>query len=31
MGYLKKTIDDVRIIGANSIEELFIWVDAAYA
>ena len=30
MNYLKKTVDGVRIIGANRIEEFFTWVDAAY-
>ena len=31
MGFAKKTIDDVRIVGATSLTELFTWIDAAYA
>ena len=31
MNYLKKTIDGVRIMGADIIEEFFIWVDTTYA
>ena len=31
MTYPKKPIDGVRIIGENSVEELFTWVVAAYA
>ena len=30
LGFLKKTIDDVRIIGASSLLELYTWIDAAY-
>ena len=31
MNYLKKTIDSVRVIGENRVEEFLTWVDAAYA
>ena len=31
MNDLKKTGDDIRIMGENSAEEFFTWVDAAYA
>ena len=31
LSYLKNTIDDKRIIGASSLENLLTWVDAAYA
>ena len=31
MTWLKQTKNDVRIIGAQSVKELFTWVDAAYA
>ena len=31
LGFLKRTINDVRIIGATSLQDLFTWVDAAYA
>ena len=30
LGFLKKNIDDVRIIGASSLLELYTWIDAAY-
>ena len=30
LAFLKYTIDDVRIIGANNLQELYTWVDAAY-
>ena len=30
LGFLQNTIDDVRIIGADSLQNLFTWVDAAY-
>ena len=30
LGFLKNTIDDVRIIGASSLQELYTWIDAAY-
>ena len=29
--WLKQTKDDVRIIGAKSVQELYTWVDAAFA
>ena len=29
--FCKNTIDDVRIIGATSVEDIFTWIDAAYA
>ena len=28
--FLKHTINDVRVIGANSLQELYTWIDAAY-
>ena len=31
IAYLKCTINDVRIIGASSLTEIFTWIDAAYA
>ena len=31
IGWLKRTKDDVRVIGANSLSKLFTWIDAAYA
>ena len=27
----KNTIDDVRVIGAESLQDLYTWIDAAYA
>ena len=30
LGFLQKTIDDVRIIGADNLQSLFTWIDAAY-
>ena len=30
LGYLKGTINEVRIIGAVSLRDLYMWVDAAY-
>eukprot|EP00957_Ditylum_brightwellii_P076151 5788828-Ditylum_brightwellii.AAC.1 len=30
LGFLKRTINDVRIIGATSIQDVYTWVDAAY-
>ena len=30
MNYLEKSVDNVRIIEVNIVEELFTWVDAAY-
>ena len=31
MGFFKRTIDDVRIIGATSLNDVYTWIDAAYA
>ena len=31
LGWLESTIDDVRIIGASSLERIFTWIDASYA
>ena len=31
IGWLEKTINDTRFIGANSLEQLFTWIDASYA
>ena len=31
LSYIRNTIDDKRIIGASSIQNLFTWIDAAYA
>ena len=31
LGYIRYTINDVRIIGAKSIDDLATWIDAAYA
>ena len=31
LSYLQNTIDDTRIIGASSLDNLLTWVDAAYA
>ena len=31
LGWLKATLEDVRIIGANSLEQIFTWIDASYA
>ena len=30
LGWCEATIEDVRIIGANSLEQLFTWIDASY-
>ena len=30
LGFLQKTINDVRIIGAHNLQDLYTWVDAAY-
>ena len=30
IAFLKHTINDVRVIGANSLQELYTWIDAAY-
>ena len=31
IAFIRGTIDDVRIIGANSISKIYTWIDAAYA
>ena len=31
LSFLKDTIDDVRIIGASSLRDLYMWIDASYA
>ena len=31
IAYIKCTIDDVRVIGASSLIDIFTWIDAAYA
>ena len=31
IGWLEGTINDTRFIGANSLEQLFTWIDASYA
>ena len=31
IAYIKSTIEDVRIIGANDLQTVFTWIDAAYA
>ena len=31
LDYLKDTIDDVRTIGADSLEKLYMWIDSSYA
>ena len=30
LGFLQNSIDDVRVIGANSLQEVYTWVDASY-
>ena len=30
LGFLQRTIDDIRIIGADSLQNIFTWIDAAY-
>ena len=30
IAFLKHTINDVRVIGATSLQELYTWIDAAY-
>ena len=30
IAYVKGTIDDVRIIGADSLSKIYAWIDAAY-
>eukprot|EP00957_Ditylum_brightwellii_P115229 8787797-Ditylum_brightwellii.AAC.1 len=29
LGFFKRTVNDVKIIGATSIQDLYMWVDAA--
>ena len=31
LSFLKGTIDDIRVIGADSMQDLYTWVDASYA
>ena len=31
LGWLKGSIDDIQIIGADSLSKSFTWVDGAYA
>ena len=31
LAYIKCTIDDIRIIGADNLNGIFTWMDAAYA
>ena len=31
IAFIKFTIDDTRIIGANDLHRIFTWIDAAYA
>ena len=31
MVYYKNTINDIRVIGATSLTDVFTWIDAAYA
>ena len=31
LAYIKRTIDDIRIIGADNLNGIFTWMDAAYA
>ena len=31
LGYLKRTKNDKRYIGASNIDELYTWIDASYA
>eukprot|EP00957_Ditylum_brightwellii_P176549 13445700-Ditylum_brightwellii.AAC.1 len=31
LGWLKKTKHDIRIIGAESLTDVYTWIDAAYA
>ena len=31
IAYVQATIDDIRIIGASSLSQIFTWIDAAYA
>ena len=31
IAYVQATINDIRIIGASSLSDIFTWIDAAYA
>ena len=31
LGWVEATIDDVRIIGASNLEQIYTWIDASYA
>ena len=31
LGFMKGTLDDLRIIGADSLRDLHVWVDASHA
>ena len=31
LGFLKATIDDLRVIGASSLTDIMTWVDASHA
>ena len=31
LSFLKSTIDDVRVIGAGSLSDIYTWIDASYA
>ena len=31
VAYIKFTIDNIRIIGASSLPDIYTWIDAAYA
>ena len=30
LAFLQDTINDVRIIGADSLQDMYTWIDAAY-
>ena len=31
MAFMKQTIDDMRIIGVDNLEELLVWIDSSHA
>ena len=31
LGWLKRTKNDIRVIGAESLQDIYTWIDAAYA
>ena len=31
LGFMKRTIDDKRVIGADSLQYLHVWIDASHA